>query len=86
MLPKTIGAKVAIQGGDVDAKRYVEWDGFWPEDCSGGILTMRRDFPSGTLAYPQPGCGRVAPHRHASRNRYHFDRACAILKCNSSKQ
>lgn len=46
MWPKDIGAKVRIDA--VDANRYLE-DGFWPEECSGGRLTMRRDFHSGML-------------------------------------
>lgn len=51
MSPKTIGARVAIPIGAVDAKRTLELDGFWPEACSGAVLTMRRDFHSATIAH-----------------------------------
>jgi hypothetical protein len=49
MWPKEIGAKVAIPIGAIKAKRDLDGDGFVLEKCSGGILTMRRDFLSGTL-------------------------------------
>lgn len=47
--PKEIGAKVEIPTVAIDQKRELERHGFWLEKCSGGILTLRRDFFSGWI-------------------------------------
>jgi hypothetical protein len=53
MRRREIGAKVEIPISAIDAKRDLDGDGFVLEICSDGILTMRRDFLSGTLLRPR---------------------------------
>jgi len=53
MWPNEIGAKIEIPIGAAGAKRDLDGDGFVLEKCSGGMLTMRRDFVSGVLR-PMP--------------------------------
>jgi hypothetical protein len=54
MLPQRIGSMITIPSHDRDGKRYLDWDGFTLIGGSPGTLTMRRDFHSGTLRYPEP--------------------------------